>query len=63
MGCWRFGRGVRIFFCNRYRGFNVRLYFLCSLTPMRGGTYFFCCDKRSKQEKALHPTSAYVSAS
>jgi len=29
-------------------------YFLFSLTPVRGGTYFFCCAKRSKQEKALH---------
>jgi hypothetical protein len=30
------------------------IYFLYSLTPVRGGTYFFCCAKRSKQEKALH---------
>jgi hypothetical protein len=26
--------------CDRYRGFDVRLYFLFSLTPVRGGTYF-----------------------
>jgi hypothetical protein len=34
-------------------GFD-ELYFLFSLTPVRGGTYFFGCAKRSKQEKALH---------
>jgi hypothetical protein len=26
---------------NRYRGFSLGLYFLFSLTPVRGGTYFF----------------------
>jgi hypothetical protein len=29
-------------------------YFLFSLTPVRGGTYFLCCAKESKQRKALH---------
>jgi hypothetical protein len=29
-------------FCNRYRGFGLGLYFLFSLTPVRGGTYFLC---------------------
>jgi hypothetical protein len=43
------------FCCNRYSGFSLGLYFLFSLTPVRGGTYFFCCAKRSKQEKALYP--------
>jgi hypothetical protein len=27
--------------CDRYRGFDVKLYFLFSLTPVRGGTCFF----------------------
>jgi hypothetical protein len=30
------------------------LYILFSLTPVRGGTYFLCCAKESKQRKALH---------
>jgi len=29
--------GVLVAFCNRYRGFDVRLCFLFSLTPVRGG--------------------------
>jgi hypothetical protein len=29
------------------------IYFLFSLTPVRGGTYFLCCAKESKQRKAL----------
>jgi hypothetical protein len=32
--------------------------FLFSLTPVRGGTYFLCCAKESKQRKALYPTTA-----
>jgi hypothetical protein len=44
--------------CNRYRGFSLGLYFLFLLTPVRGGTYFLCCAKESKQRKALHTTSA-----
>jgi hypothetical protein len=42
-------------FCHRYRGFGLGLYFLFSLTPVRGGTYFLCCAKESEQRKALHP--------
>jgi hypothetical protein len=30
------------------------IYFLFSLTPVRGSTHFFCCAKKSKQKKALH---------
>jgi hypothetical protein len=30
------------------------MYFLFSLTPVRGGTYFLCFAKESKQRKALH---------
>jgi hypothetical protein len=30
------------------------LYFLFSLTPVRGGTHFLCCAKEGKQRKALH---------
>jgi hypothetical protein len=32
----------------------LALLFIFSLTPVRGGTYFLCCAKESKQRKALH---------
>jgi hypothetical protein len=35
-------------FCNRYRGVSLGLYFLFSLTPVRGGTYFLCCAKERR---------------
>jgi hypothetical protein len=37
-------------FCDRYRGFGLSQYFLFSLTPVRGGTYFLCCAKATPKE-------------
>jgi hypothetical protein len=45
-------------FCMRWRGFDLGLYCLFSLTPVRGGTYFLCCAKESKQRKALYPANS-----
>jgi hypothetical protein len=41
--------------CDRYRGFNVRLYFLFSLTPVRGGTCFFwLAPKEARKDASPH---------
>jgi hypothetical protein len=44
--CHRYHGGVGLLallisFCNRYRGFGLGLYFLFSLTPVRGGGFRF----------------------
>jgi hypothetical protein len=45
-------------FCMRERRLYLGFYCLFSLTPVRGGTYFLCCAKESKQRKALHPANS-----
>jgi hypothetical protein len=47
-----------ISFCMRERGLYVGFYCYFSLTPVRGGTYFLCCAKESKQRKALHTANS-----
>jgi hypothetical protein len=50
-------------FCICFRKLYVGFYCYFSLTPVRGGTYFLCCAKESKQRKALHTANSEVSTS